>query len=67
MLCWLVIHTSNDKMDDRRYEQFRGVYIKDYLDTNKVNFAEDFAKKHIDVSINDPIRWVQDNECLYDQ
>lgn len=61
MICWLIIHTSNDKMDNRRYEQFRGVQ----LTSGQINFAKDFAKKSVDTSINDPIRYVKENECLY--
>jgi hypothetical protein len=68
MVCWLVIHTSNDGTDNRRYEQFTGVVLDaSYDEKNQLNFAADFAKKHVDVGINDPIRWVKDNECLYVQ
>ena len=61
MICWLIIHTSLDKMDNRRYEQFRGTQLA----SGEINFAKDFAKKHIDVSLNQPIRFVKENECLY--
>ena len=61
MICWLIIHTSHDQMDNRRYEQFRGVQ----LSSGEINFAKDFAKKHVDVAINSPIRFVKENECLY--
>lgn len=63
MICWLVIHTSHDQLDNRRYEQFKGIQLA----SGKINFAEDFIKKQVDVSINDPIRRVPENECLYGQ
>lgn len=65
MICWLVIHTSNDHLDDRRYEQFTGVVLKESTDKNKLSFVKDFEKKRVDVAYNDPIRWVKDNECFY--
>lgn len=65
MICWLVIHTSNDHRDDRRYEKFTGVVLKESTDKNKLSFVNDFEKKRVDVAYNDPIRWVKDNECSY--
>lgn len=66
MICWLVIHTSNDKLDNRRYEKFKGAVLHESMETNQINFADDFGRKHIDVVLNNPIRWVKDSECLYD-
>lgn len=65
MICWLVIHTSNDKLDNRRYEQFTGAVLEEGMERNKINFSDSFTKKKVDVAFNDPIRWVKDGECVY--
>lgn len=65
MVCWLVIHTSRDGLDNRRYEQFKGQVLKEYSNSNELNFAKDFSNKKVDVILNNPIRVVQDNDCLY--
>lgn len=65
MLCWLVIHTSTDAKDNRSYTQFRGMVIEEGTEINKISFANDFTEKHINTSVNNPIQWVKDSECLY--
>lgn len=66
MICWLVIHTSNDGLDNRRYEQFKGAILEEGMEIDKINFTASFAKKHVNIDFNNPIQWVSDEECLYD-
>ena len=67
MICWLVIHTSNDSIDNRRYEQFKGLVLKEYTESNQLSFMEAFTSHHIDTTLNNPIQVVSDNECSYAQ
>lgn len=64
--CWLFIHSSaNPKTDYHQDIRVKGIILEDGSDLNKINFADDFEKKHIDTRINNPIRWVKENDCLY--
>ncbi len=65
VMCWLVIHTSFDKYDNRKYEKVRGYVMHDTDTNNTVNFYESFKKKHIDMKFNPPVQLVNGNECLY--
>lgn len=65
MVCWLVIHTSHDALDNRKYIQVKGYTMKEYMQENRLNFHDDFIKLHVDEQFNSPVQLVNDNECLY--
>lgn len=66
MICWVVIHTSLDKLDDRKYTQFRGYVMHEGKNDNLViNFYDDFTKKNIDVTVNPVVQSLNGNECSY--
>lgn len=63
--CWLVIHTSNDRMDNREYIKIQGIVVKEDFEKNKVSFAEQFEKRHISTYYNNPVQTINDTECSY--
>lgn len=65
IFCWIVIHTSLDKLDNRRYEKVKGYIMKEHTDTNLVNFYDSFVAMKIDMKYNPPTQSISENECLY--
>lgn len=63
LVCWLIIHTSADKFDSRQYVQIRGYVMKEYLEVYKMDFHDEFVKKHINLDFNPQVQWVHDHEC----
>jgi hypothetical protein len=64
--CWLTIHSSrNPEIDFHQEIKVKGVILKEYMESNKISFVNDFVNKHIDTLINEPIRVVRDSDCTY--
>lgn len=65
MICWLVIHTSNNNLDNRKYIQVKGYVMTEGTEINQVNFYNDMKKRGVNLNFNAPVQWVHDNECSY--
>lgn len=66
VICWVVIHTSQDGLDDRKHVQVRGTILRDSGDNLVVNFSKQFEEMRVDTSINDVIALVNESTCLYE-
>jgi hypothetical protein len=65
VVCWLVLHSSSDALDNREYIQVRGYVMRDAGDKLVVNFFDDFKAKSVNVSFNEVVQTVDGNECKY--
>ncbi len=69
VICWLVVHTSNDKLDNRTYLQHNGTVLSEANDSKgdllKVLFYDDFMQKKVDLTFNPTVQLVRDSECSY--
>lgn len=71
IVCWLLIHSSNDGLDNRQYIQVRGQVVKDSMapasSIHRIDFHKAFEKMHVNMVFNPPVQRVNDNECSYDE
>lgn len=66
VMCWLVIHTSYDALDNRREIKVKGHIVREAGDNLIVNFYEGFKINKIDSEINPVEQMVNENSCLYE-
>lgn len=66
VLCWVVIHTSLTKSDNRSYVQMHGVIMRATSDSLVINFSNAFALKKVNIEINSVEQLINENECLYE-
>lgn len=65
VMCWLVLHTSDDGLDNRSYKKIKGYVQSTSSDHILVNFNESFTKMGVNMEFNWPVQNVQDSECSY--
>jgi len=70
VLCWLVVHTSDGPRDNRSYDQYQGLVVRELAgkrgDMLLVNFYETFSKHRINMKYNDYQQTILDSECMYE-
>ncbi len=66
VICWLVIHSAQGKLDNRAYTQFKGQVMKESGDKLQVNFYESFIQKKINMDLNPVVQYINDGECKYE-
>lgn len=65
VMCYLITHTSNDALDNRRYEPHKCYVMKEYGDHLLVNCHDDFVKNHVKLQFNEVVQRLNGNECSY--
>ena len=67
VICWLLIHSTTGKLDNREYKQFKGRVVKESGDSLMVNFSLDFKKRYVNIEVNPVVQLVNENECIYER
>ncbi len=67
VLCWIIIHTNNNRLDDRKELKVQGTVMREVgQDSLLVNFYEAFTALKVDMKFNKVEQIVLENSCLYE-